>query len=290
MKVLLTGGSGFVGRNIVEMLGKKHEIVAPTHKELELADQDAMDAYFKGKKFDVVIHSAVKPGHRAVKDKSNQITNNTLMFFNLVKNSDKWGKLIFLSSGMAYDMRFYTPKMKEEYFGEHIPVDEGGLSKYIIGKFIERSDDMIDLRPFSVFGKYENYSVRFISNLVCMAVFDMPLMMNQNRKYDFIYIDDLVDTIGYFIENKAKQKAYNVSPDASIELLEAAKIIKKVSGKDIEIIVKEKGMGIEYSGDNTRLKNEFKALRLHKLEDAIEKLYGWYTDNKNNIKKETLFP
>jgi len=190
------------------MIGKKHDIVAPTHKELELVDQDAMDAYFKNKKFDVVIHSAVKPGHRAATDKSDQLSNNSLMFFNLVNNSDKWGKLIYLSSGMAYDMRFYVPKMKEEYFGEHIPVDESGLSKYMIGKFIERSDDMLDLRPFSVFGKYENYSIRFISNLICMALYDMPLTMNQNRKYDFIYIDDLVKTIDYFIENKAKHKAY----------------------------------------------------------------------------------
>ena len=75
MKILLTGGSGFVGKNIIEMLGKKHEIVAPTHKELELADQDAMDTYFKYKKFDVVLHSAVKPGHRAAKDKSDQPTS-----------------------------------------------------------------------------------------------------------------------------------------------------------------------------------------------------------------------
>ena len=31
MKILVTGGSGFVGRNIAEQLGQKHEILAPTH-------------------------------------------------------------------------------------------------------------------------------------------------------------------------------------------------------------------------------------------------------------------
>ncbi|MFH1825473.1 MAG: NAD(P)-dependent oxidoreductase [Candidatus Firestonebacteria bacterium] len=288
MKIMLTGGSGFIGKNFIETLGKKYEILAPTHKEIELIDEEAVDNYFKNKKFDVVIHSAVRPGHRAVKDSSNQLYNNTRMFFNLVRNSDKYNKMIFLSSGLVYDIRFYQPRMKEEYFGTHIPVDEGGFSKYIISKYIEKTDNILDLRPFSVFGKYENYTIRFISNAICKTLFNLPITIKQNRKFDFIFIDDLVKVIDYFIQNEQKFKSYNVSPDKTIELYEIAKMVKKISEKDIKIIVKEKGMGVEYSGDNTRLKNEIKSMKFNSIDESIKKLYNWYKENANLIKKEDL--
>ena len=58
-KILLTGGSGFIGRNILEShLSEKHEIQAPKSFELNLLDSLSVDEYFKGKEFDVVLHSA----------------------------------------------------------------------------------------------------------------------------------------------------------------------------------------------------------------------------------------
>ena len=43
MKIMITGGSGFIGRNLIEYLAKRHEVLAPTHKELELVDDDASE-------------------------------------------------------------------------------------------------------------------------------------------------------------------------------------------------------------------------------------------------------
>jgi GDP-L-fucose synthase len=288
MRVLLTGGSGFIGRNFVELLGRKHEISAPTHRELDLADAEAVDAYFRDRRFDVVVHSAVRPGHRAAADRSGQLYLNTRMFFALVKNSDRWGRMIVLSSGCAYDERHYRPKMREEYFGTHIPVDEAGLSKYAVGKYIERADDIVDLRPFSVFGKYEDYSIRFISNVICKTLFDLPVTIKQNRRFDFIAVEDVVAVVDHFIEHAPREKAYNLSPDRAVELVDVARRVLAHAGKQLEIVVKQEGMALEYSGDNARVKSEIPGLRLTPLDESIARLYDWYAGRMDRIDRNEL--
>lgn len=288
-KILLTGGSGFVGKNILEsFLAEKYEITAPPRTELNLGDEKSVDDFFKNKKFYAVIHSACKPAHRNAKDPTKIFCSNSVMFFNLIKHADKFERIINIGSGAVYDSKNYKPKMKEEYFGENIPSDEHGYCKYVTGNYIERSDNIVDLRIFGLFGKYEDYAIRFISNAICKTLFDLPITIKQNRKFDYIYINDLMPVLEYFIENKPKYRAYNITPDFSVELYELAEKVKKISGKDLPIIVKEEGLGLEYSGDNSRLKKEIKNLNFTETDEAIKDLYKWYNQNRRVIQKEFL--
>lgn len=288
MKILITGGTGFIGKNLVGYLQYKNELFAPTHQELELMDENSVSDFFRRHSVDVVIHCAVRPGHRNAKDPTNQLYNNLRMFFNIIRNHHKFGKMILISSGLVYDMRHYQPKMKEDYFDTHVPADEAGFSKYIIAKHIEKLDNIVELRIFGIFGKYEDYAIRFISNAICKAIFDLPITVKQNRKFDYIYIDDLMPIADYFIENKGNYKSYNVTPNKATELLFLAEKVRKISEKNLPIIVKERGMGLEYSGDNNRLKEEIKDLRLTDIDTAIKKLYEWYVNNKYLIDKDLL--
>lgn len=288
MKILITGGSGFIGRNLAEHLSKRHELLTPAHKELELIDDGAVRRYFQANKIDFVIHSAVRPGHRNAKDPSNQLYINTRMFFNLVRNKNYFKKMIVLNSGLVYDMRYYMPRMKEEYFDTHVPSDEGGLSKYIIAKYIEKVDYMAELRVFGIFGKYEDYAIRFISNAICKALFGLPITIKQNRRFDYIYIDDLMPVIDHFLENDSCRGAYNVCADSSIELKTLAEEVRKISGKDLPIIIADKEMGPEYSGDNGRLKKELPAWKAISIDAAIKQLYEWYEAHKDMIDKKAL--
>jgi len=288
-KILLTGGSGFIGKNILEShLAQKYEIIAPGSKELNLTDSDSVDRYFKDKKFDAVIHSACKPGHRNAKDLSGIYYANTRMFFNLAKNKESFGKFINLGSGAVYDMEHYEPKMKEDYFGKHIPKDETGFSKYVINKYIEKTDDFTDLRVFGIYGKYEDYEIRFISNAVCKAVFGLPVTIKQNRIFDYLWIEDLYQVLEFFIENKAKFKAYNITPDKTVSLFEIAEIIEGITGKKSEINISKDGMGPEYSGDNSRLKAEFTGIAFTPIKKGIEKLYNYYDSNKLHLDRNKL--
>ena len=68
--VFVTGGSGFIGRNLVEALGDEYDILAPSHAELELLDEEAVATYLNRHRVEVVVHCAVRPGHRAARDPS----------------------------------------------------------------------------------------------------------------------------------------------------------------------------------------------------------------------------
>lgn len=288
MKVLVTGGSGFIGRNLVEFLRPRYEILAPTHRELELSDQEAVEAFFRKNRVEVVVHCAVRPGHRNAKDSSQQLYLNTRMFFNLIRHADHYRKMIFVSSGAAYDVRYPLVKVREGDFGTHMPADEHGLFRYVAGYFIEKAERIVDLRPFSVFGKYEDYAIRFISNAICKTLFDLPVTIKQNRRFDFIYIDDLVRVIEHFIEHDGRYKSYNVTPDAAVELRDAAEKVLKISEKNLPILTTQEGMGFEYSGENRRLREEIPGLSFTPIDEAIRKLYGWYKLNRHSINREFL--
>ncbi|MCX5786121.1 MAG: NAD(P)-dependent oxidoreductase [Elusimicrobia bacterium] len=288
-KILLTGGGGFIGKNLLESpLARKYEIAAPRHAELDLLDEDAVRNYIKSGNFDFVIHSASKPGHRNAKEPGKVFYENTRMFFNLARSSEYFKKMLVTGSGAIYDMRHYRPKMKEDYFDGHVPVDEHGFCKYVCGKYIEGTDNITDLRVFGIYGKYEDYAIRFISNMICKAVCGLPLTIKQNRRFDYIWVDDLLSVMEYFLENNACHKAYNVTPDKSVELLELADKVLRISGKDLPIKVAQLGLGQEYSGDNSRLRAEIKGLSFTPPDEAIGKLYSWYNANKDSINRETL--
>ena len=147
---------------------------------------------------------------------------------------------------------------------------------------------MYDFRIFGIFGKYEDYAIRFISNAICKAIFDLPITLRQNRKFDYLYINDLMPILEHFIDHNPSEKSFNITPDHSVALLEIAQLIKSVSNKDIEIKVSQDGLGLEYSGDNSQLRTEIKGIHFTPLEQAIEELYNWYLQNKNNIHKYYL--
>jgi len=288
-KILVSGGSGFIGRNIKESyLTGKYLIVAPTRAELDCSDDKSVAEFFKKHSFDVVIHSAAKAGHRNATDTSNLFFTNSRMMFNLLKHQNSWGKLLNMGSGAIYDMQNYIPKMPETYFGTHIPKDEHGYNKYIFGKLLPSLNNVYDFRIFGIFGKYEDYAIRFISNAICKSLFDLPITLRQNKKFDYLYVNDLMLILEHFIEHNPAEKSFNITPNHSIELLKIAELVKSISKKDIEIKVAQDGFGMEYSGDNSLLKKEIPTLEFTPIENSVNELYSWYLHNKINLNKDIL--
>ena len=287
-RILVTGGSGFIGRNLVESLSARYEVMSPSHAEIDLLDDVAVHDALADYRPDAVVNCATKPGHRNAADPTGLVEANTRMFFNLVRDPKLCPHLVHMGTGAVYDQRFYEPLMPEEYFDRHVPVDETGYSKYVIAKYTELSDHVIELRPFGVFGPHEDYAIRFVSNAICKALFDLPVTLRQDRRFSYVWIDDLVAVTEHFATCERSLAAYNVTSDHAVSLLDVAKMVVEVSGKDVPVVVGAPGLGVEYSGGNARLRGEMPDLRLTPLREAIERLYAWYAARAGELDRTLL--
>lgn len=286
--VLLLGGSGFIGKNLREKLSYKYKIIAPTHKELNLLNTKDVENYFIKTKPDVVIYSVNIGGTKLIPDSAEIFNNNIKMFFNVVKCLKYFNKMILLGSGAEYDKSNPIIKIKETDFGNHIPTDYYGLYKYICSQYINTSDNIINLRLFGLFGKYEDYTIRFISNAICKHILKLPITIHENVFMDYVFIDDFVQIIDHFIIKKTKYKFYNVGSGKSVDLLSLAKIINSQDKKQQKIIVDKPGLENEYTCDNVRLLEELKIFSFSPIAESIKNLYTYYVENKKEIKIELL--
>lgn len=293
MRILLTGGTGFIGRNLGEHLSRDHEVLAPTHSELDLSNDRAVDAWFRAHEVDAVVHGAVRPGHRAVQDPSRQLWSNLRMFFNIERNRDRFGRLVFLSSGAVYDSRESLVRVAENRLGASVPEDEHGLSKYAIARFLEASGShsrppIVELRLFGVFGRYEDYGIRFISNAICRALCDLPITLRQDRRFSYLFIDDLMPVVDWALAGQPEHVAYNVNPDWTDSLRALGMLVSARSGNGVPILVGDHGYGKEYTADNSRLRRELPHMTFTPPDVAVDRLFSWYSDRLSEIDRKRL--
>lgn len=281
--ILITGGSGFIGRNLLEKLPQNYNLLAPTYKDLDLLDGGAVEKYFKKHSVDVVIYCSNIGGTRNTKHLSNVAITNLRMFFNLVRCKKRYRKMIFLGSGAEYDKRKPLKKVKESDFDRNIPADEYGFYKYICSKFIQESDNILNLRLFGVYGKYEDYKLRFISEAICRNILGLPIIVNQNVIFDYLYVKDLIRIIDFFIQKSSKEKFINAGRGRGIDLVTIAKIVNNIAEKKSEIIVKNKGMQNEYTCDNSLLLKTMKSFAFTDFTVSLQELYSYYKSVKKTL-------
>lgn len=293
-RILITGGSGFIAKSLYEHLSNayfsplENNVVATTRRQLNLLDLDSVRSFLEQNKFDVVIHSATYDAvpRFTTKDPRLVLENNLRMFFNILDSKKHIGQLIYFGSGAEAGRENWIPQMTEEYIENHIPQDQYGFSKHIMNEIAIESDNVYNLRLFGVFGKFDDWRYRFISNACCKAVLGMPITINKNVRFDYLDIQDLCNITQKFIEQPPESKAFNVCTGKVHDYQQIAEKIRQISGKKIKIITKEPGLKPEYSGTNLKLMEQFKDLNITPIDKSIENLYNWYNSNKEIIKKD----
>lgn len=287
MKIFFTGAGGFVGRNFQEIFAGKYQLAVPSHKDLDLLDGEAVKSFLTVGKFDIVVHAANFGGNRAQSGLTGILETGKKMFLNVAENKKLFGRMIFLGSGAEYGKQRDVVNISEAEFGKVKPADEYGQGKYFASEYIATSQNIINLRLFGVFGKYEDYATRFISNAICRSLYGLPVVLRQNTLFDYLYVNDLVKIIDFFISHEPKHKFYNATSGQAVELLHLAELVKAACGGG-EVQVLNPGLGRQYTSDNSLVMSEVEGLTLTPIKQAIGDLAQWYKENLSNIDKSQL--
>ena len=289
--ILVTGGTGFIGSSFVKYLKNKtnHKILSPNSRALDLLNTIKTKKFFEKNRVDYVIHTANHHYHerdKMSKEPKVQMINNLTMFFNLFSNHANYKRLINFGSGAEYPRKIWNEKIKEKDIGESIPNDQYGQSKYIINEFIKgrKSQKLINLRLFGVFGENDNWTYRFIPNMCAHVILKKDLIINQNAIFDFIYIEDVIKTTLRIINKKVAYFDFNLCSGKAYELVHIANEIIKISNqKDLKVKVKNSRIITRYGGNNSRIKRNGFLVNQTPLDKSIKNVFNHLLKNKRKI-------
>lgn len=217
-RILLTGGSGMVGRNLLEHPGiDRFEVVAPSSSELDLRDFNAVQAYLHDCQPDMVIHAAGKVGgiQANLREPVGFLLDNLDMGRNVVWAAYQTGikRLLNLGSSCMYPRNHDEP-LKEEMVlkGELEPTNEGyALAKVVTARLCEyimrenASYQYKTLIPCNLYGRHDKFDpasshlvpaiIHKIHQAKCNGEPTVEIWGDGTARREFMYAGDLADAL-----------------------------------------------------------------------------------------------
>ena len=251
-KIYIAGHNGMVGSSCKRALEAKgyNNIIGFSSKELDLRDQISVLEMLEIEKPVAIIDAAAKVG--GILANSNYpyefLMDNMLIQNNLISTAHKLDikKFIFLGSSCIYPKMAPQP-LKEEYLltGPLEKTNQWYAIAKISGvKLIEAlreqyKRDYVSLMPSNLYGPGDNYDLQTSHVLPAMLRkfheakennhADVMLWGTGTPKREFLYVDDLANTVVFALENKMKESLYNVGSGIEISLKELAKLIQNIT-------------------------------------------------------------
>ncbi len=301
-RVLITGGTGFIGRNLVSSLIGQRAILCIIDKtakqsfnhdqieyhEADISDKDAVERAIKDFNPKYIIHLAANNSHEETQAKIEEIRlANIIGTRNLLEATKNvpYARFIFLSSG-------------EVYFGNPVPFNETmpvrGSSTYSKSKlesekdckiFIEKYKKPIAiLRASVVYGPGQRAPM-FIPSMVDSAANGKVFEMTKGEQTrDFLFVSDLADAIlKACIEEKSSGEIINIGAGNPVKLVEAVKIMQSIA-KDFKANIGSKPYRdneiFDYYFDISKAKKILGWGPRHHFEDSLKETFLWQKNQK----------
>ena len=292
MRVLLTGGTGFFGKSILDyaarhgtgwgelvILARHPEEFAARYPDLagvggvEFLKGDVRDFGFPAKTFDAVIHAAA-PARADVPDAEMEsiIVDGTRRVLDFAKVCG-CRKFMFISSGGVYGRGFTVPVSEAV---EPRPVTVYGKAKLAAERMCADSG-LFTLLPrcFAFVGRYLDRDAHFaIGNFIRDALARRPIVIQGDGTpvRSYLYADDLVEWLWAILERGESGRPYNVGSGQAVPVRELAQTVGRVLGSPAPVRVLGRavpGAADFYVPDVTRAQKELGLCAKTALLDAI---------------------
>lgn len=318
MKLIITGGAGFIGSNFIYYELKQHpedEFICldkltyagnlsslkaamqyPNFKFVrgDIAEHDFVYSLFEAEKPDVVVNFAAE-SH----------VDRSILEPELFLKTNVIGTGVLMDACRKYGIKRYHQVSTDEVYGD-LPLDRPDLfftettplhtsSPYSASK---ASADLLVLAyhrtyglPVTIsrcsnnYGPY-HFPEKLIPLMIINAMHDkeLPVYGDGANVRDWLYVEDHCSAIDLIIRNGREGEVYNVGGHNEKSNLDVVKIILKTLGKSEDLItfVKDRpGHDRRYAIDPTKIHNELGWLPQTKFEDGIVTTIDWYLANKD---------
>lgn len=301
MKILLTGGNGMVGKNILEhSKAKGYTIFHPSSKELNLQDYHAVDDFMKEDRPDFIIHAAGLVGgiQANIANPVNFLVHNLDMGRNIIMaaKSNEIKNFMNLSSSCMYPRNAENPLQEELILqGELEPTNEGYAIAKIVStrlcEYIVKENPSLHYKtviPCNLYGKYDKFSPQHSHMLpaVIKKIYDAKQASKNEidiwgdglARREFMYAGDLADFIFYALENFEKMpQNINVGLGFDYSINDYYKAIASeigFNGEFIHDLTKPIGMKQKLI-DDSKLR-DFGWKHKTTLQEGIKKTYDYF--------------
>ncbi len=317
MKIIVTGGAGFIGGNFVHYMLNKYndykiicldaltyagnmETLEPINcnpnfkfYKADIADREAVYEIFEKEKPDIIVNFAAESHvDRSIDNPGIFLQTNII------------GTGVLMDACRKYGITRYHQVSTDEVYGD-LPLDRPDLfftettplhtsSPYSASK--ASADLLVQAyhRTFKLpvtisrcsnnYGPY-HFPEKLIPLMIANALADkeLPVYGKGENVRDWLYVEDHCSAIDLIIHKGRVGEVYNIGGHNEKTNLEVVKIILKELGKSedlIRYVTDRPGHDMRYAIDPTKIHNELGWLPATKFEDGIKKTIKWYLDNK----------
>jgi nucleoside-diphosphate-sugar epimerase len=264
MKILVTGGMGLIGHNVVQRLNRLDHFVSIIDNETNygiipqaeidylmeergmkigcqhlykasIESADTIDYVIRVQQPEVIVHMASFPRQKVVN--ANPAHGADVMMrglINVLESAKRYGvrRFVYMSSSMVYGD--FADQVTED--APCNPIGQYGIMKlageWLVKDYARRTGmEYVILRPSAVYGPLD-VEDRVVAKFMLRAMRGQVLSVNgASETLDFTYVDDAADgVVAAALEAGAANDTYNITKSHSVSLLQAAEMIVKIVG------------------------------------------------------------
>ncbi len=300
MNILVTGAAGFIGSNLLpELLKKKNKVYLVLRKKTNtwrikkiikkcrvyyIDNLDNVEKVFSENHIDLIIHLATNyvKNDKDIVNRDLMIKSNVDFPTLLLKYAIKYKVSMFLNTGTCFEYELLDRPLRED--DKIKPYNFYAKTKVIFEQKLKKIADIhqikaVTLKLFYLYGKNETNKIvyKMIESFLLKKTLFVP---NGNQKFNFTYIDDIVN--GFlkaiiFLDKEYKSyESFNIGENKVFSLKKISKILEKIINKKSNITFTKETLKddlIYVNCSNKAAKNKLKWKPNVKIEEGLKRTF-----------------